>query len=410
MTISNSAIKDLKDKLNTVVRYCITKSPGFASIALWIPYHIYLEDFDLIACTDGKSIRVGQRFFDYQPAEQAFIVIHEVMHVALRHVQRSRIKDCNPLLWNIATDAVINQALRHVGWLSCPADAIILEKLIDEETLKLHSAYQWTSEQVYYYLLKHPDRCTATLFMADLRTRSVAVEASLGEFGDGTDNPSHSREIQDRIWRSRLVRAQAGDRAGGIFRHLQQDFPTSKTPWQHYLRQYLTQAMLPQRETNWSKPSRRSVSLLDLDIEIFEPATRPKPGLKRAGIVIDTSGSIDDELLHKFVAEVQSIQTRTGCEVYLISADADVQTEDLIRSHEQSLVQLIKRKQIELKGGGGTDFRPALECLKSKSISVCVYLTDLMGTFPDRAPNYDLIWASTSPDLSAPFGKVIILE
>ena len=114
---------------------------------------------------------------------------------------------------------------------------------------------------------------------------------SLGEFGIG--KPSHSREIEDGIWRSRLVRAQAGDRAGGILRHIQQ-VPTSKTPWQHHLRQYLTQAMLPQRETNWSKPSRRSVSLLDLGSEIFEPATRPKPGLKRAGIVIDTSGSIDD--------------------------------------------------------------------------------------------------------------------
>lgn len=401
MTKLDSVVNNLKDKLDIVVRYCITKSPGFAGIALYTRYHVYLEAPDLIACTDGLSIRVGQQFFDYPPAEQAFIVIHEFMHVALRHVQRSHAKHYNPLLWNIATDAVINQALSHVNWLSCPQDAILLKKLIDEETLKLHPAYQWTSEQVYHYLLKHPDRCIdLVLLMLDLR--------SLGEFGIG--KPSHSREIEDGIWRSRLVRAQAGDCSGGIFRHLQQDFPTSKTPWQHHLRQYLNQAMLPQRETNWSKSSRRSVSLHDQGIEIFEPATRPKPGLKRAGIVIDTSGSIDDELLHQFVAEVQTIQTRTGCEVYLISADAEVQTENLIRSHEQSLDQLIKRKQIQLKGGGGTDFRPALECLKSKSISICIYLTDLMGTFPDRAPNYNLIWASTSPHLFAPFGKVIILE
>lgn len=393
----------MKDKLNTVVRYCITKSPGFASIALWIPYHIDLEDLDIIACTDGLSIRVGARFFDYQPAEQAFIVIHEVMHVALRHVQR-RHRDYEPLLWNIATDAVLNQALTQVGWLTCPQDAIVLSKLIDEETLKLHPAYQWTSEQVYYYLLKHPTRCgIIDLSMEDLRR--------LGEFGEsGTDNPNHSREIQDKIWRSRLVRAQAGDRAGGIFRHLQQDFPTSKTPWQHYLRQYLTQSLLQQRETNWSKPSRRSVSLLDQNIEIFEPGSRAQPGLKRAGVVIDTSGSIDDNLLHQFVAEVQTIQTQTGCEVYFISADAEVQTEDLIRSYDPGLVTLIQRKQIRLKGGGGTDFRPALDCLKSKSIRVCLYLTDLMGTFPDRAPDYNVIWASTSPDLSAPFGRVIFLE
>lgn len=393
----------LKDKLNTVVRYCITKAPGFASIALWIPYQIYPEEPALIACTDGLSIRVGQRFFDYQPAEQAFIAVHEVMHVALRHVQR-RHRDYDPWLWNIATDGVINQALSQVGWLTCPQDAILLEKLIDEETLKLHRAYQWTSEQVYYYLLKHRDRCTVlVLSMEDLRR--------LGEFGEGgTDDPSHSREIQDRIWRSRLVRAQAGDRASGIFRHLQQDFPTSKTPWQHYLRQYLTQSMLQAREPNWSKPSRRSVSLLDQNIEIFEPGFRPQPGLKRAGVVIDTSGSIGDDLLHQFAAEVQTIQSQTGCEVYLISADDQVQTEDLIRSHEPGLVTLIQRKQIRLKGGGGTDFRPALDCLKSKSIRVCIYLTDLMGTFPDRVPDYDVIWASTSPDLSAPFGRVIVLE
>ena len=394
---------NFKDKLNTVVRYCITKSPGFASIALWIPYHISLEDLDLIACTDGLSIRVGQRFFDYQPAEQAFITIHEVMHVALRHVQR-RQRDYDPWLWNIATDGVINQALSQVGWLTCPQDAILLEKLIDEETLKLHPAHQWTSEQVYDYLLKHGDRCDGlVLSMEDLRR--------LGELGaSGTDDPSHSQEIQDKIWRSRLVRAQAGDRAGGIFRHLQQDFPTSKTPWQHYLRQYLTQAMLQEREPNWSKPSRRSVGLLDQNIEIFEPGIRSKPGLKRAGLVIDTSGSIDDNLLHQFVAEVQTIQTQTGCEVYLISADAQVQTEDLIRSYKPGLITLIQRRQIQLKGGGGTDFRPALDCLKSKSIQICIYLTDLMGTFPERAPNYDVIWASTSPHLSTPFGRVIFLE
>lgn len=96
--------------------------------------------------------------------------------------------------------------MRHIGWLSCPADAILLENLIDEETLKLHPAYHWTSEQVYNYLLKHPNCCCKViLFMADLR--------SLGEFGNGTDNPNHSREIQDRIWRSRLIRAQAGERA-----------------------------------------------------------------------------------------------------------------------------------------------------------------------------------------------------
>ena len=38
-----------------------------------------------------------------------------------------------------------------------------------------------------------------------------------------------------------------------------------------------------------------------------------------AGVVVDTSGSIDDGLLNRFAGEIQGIQQRTGCHLYLIS-------------------------------------------------------------------------------------------
>jgi hypothetical protein len=36
-----------------------------------------------------------------------------------------------------------------------------------------------------------------------------------------------------------------------------------------------------------------------------------------------------------------------------------------------------------------------------------VYLTDLDGSFPRRAPDYPVIWGCTDPDKKPPWGEVV---
>ena len=62
------------------------------------------------AATDGEVVYYAPKFFDTLTNDQrVFCYAHEVMHVAFNHILRSR--DRNPQIWNIATDAVINQML-----------------------------------------------------------------------------------------------------------------------------------------------------------------------------------------------------------------------------------------------------------------------------------------------------------
>ena len=62
------------------------------------------------ACTDGKNIYYSPKFFaKLSDEEKVFVYAHEVMHVAFEHLPRQENKDLE--LWNIATDAVINQML-----------------------------------------------------------------------------------------------------------------------------------------------------------------------------------------------------------------------------------------------------------------------------------------------------------
>jgi len=90
---------------------------------------------------------------------------------------------------------------------------------------------------------------------------------------------------------------------------------------------------------------------------------------------------------------------RTGCEVLLVDCDARVQQVSMHRKPIQGYVA---------KGVGGTDFRSAMEALRRVPLDVCVYFTDLEGSFPEEKPAFPLLWAATQ-DLAVPFGHKLLL-
>lgn len=377
--------------IKTALRYAVSKSPGFAAIALWCPWHLRAEEF--VARTNGRSIQFGAQFFAYAPLEQTAILVHEILHIALRHIPRMRKGRREPLLWNICTDALINETIENMGWLALPNDAVRLEGLLTRHELSLQPAAQWTSETLYEHLLQHKKRLLPILsrFGMDL------------ELDEEDDTP-----LEEQIWSQRLLRARAGDRPGGLLREIGHDFPVQTIPWERVLRRLMTQPLLPQSQINWNRPSRRSLAQ---EGGFFEPGVRPQNGLNMAGIVVDTSGSIGEGILTRFAVEVQAIQRRTGCDVYFISADAAVQTEQRVRNDGRSLTAKIASGQVQVKGGGGTDFYPALQRMKAQRVRVVIYLTDLYGNFgPDTDYPFPIIWATTSKGEQAPFGVTLYIE
>jgi predicted metal-dependent peptidase len=155
---------------------------------------------------------------------------------------------------------------------------------------------------------------------------------------------------------------------------------------------------MPLTESSWSRPSRRTLALGEQAVWIEAGIDRQR-GLRRAGVVIDTSGSIDDALLERFLAEINSLIVKTGCEVVLVDCDAAVQQISLHRKPIHGYAA---------KGGGGTDFRPAMEALRRTPLDVAVYFTDLEGTFPEKKPPFPLLWLATR-DLAVPFGRKVLL-
>lgn len=123
----------MKNDIELLKRKMLVKYPFFGSVVTNVDYK---ESKDIIAAaTDGKTIYYNPDFLDeLSISEQTFIFAHEVCHIAFNHILRSENKDHD--LWNIATDAVINQFLKRDGLTMVQGSVNIKEAInYDAETL-----------------------------------------------------------------------------------------------------------------------------------------------------------------------------------------------------------------------------------------------------------------------------------
>ena len=100
------------------------------------------------AATDGKRIVFSPKFLDdLSDDELEFIMLHEIMHVVLRHTSRGAGRD--DWLFNVACDIVVNSNILKMMGMN--RDAITLEEYGES----MHKApdgkegFEYTSEEVY---------------------------------------------------------------------------------------------------------------------------------------------------------------------------------------------------------------------------------------------------------------------
>jgi predicted metal-dependent peptidase len=121
---------------------------------------------------------------------------------------------------------------------------------------------------------------------------------------------------------------------------------------------------------------------------------------------VDTSGSMGDETLRKIVSEAQGVLRHMGgAKITFISIDAEV--------HVCAQVRDAKEIQRGLKGGGGTDFRPAFAKLESwkPRPQIVIFATDGYGPAPEQPPRgMDVIWLIVDGRKPCDWGEYISLD
>ena len=134
------------------------------------------------------------------------------------------------------------------------------------------------------------------------------------------------------------------------------------------------------------------------NLPLIEPLEyREEKRVREFVIVIDTSGSVQGEIVQRFIdatfdilASTESFFQRVNLRI--IQCDAKVQSDDVITD----LAELKEwGRTMKLLGNGGTDFRPAFEYVDSlveagafENLGGLVYFTDGYGTYPEWMPRY----------------------
>lgn len=129
--------------IDKIKRKMLIKYPFFGSVIANLKY---VKDEEVkTAATDGDNIYYSEEFLSkLKPDEQVFVLAHETCHIVFKHVDRRTSKE--PVMWNIACDAVINAFLESDG-LPVLKDAVKIEGAINYDAEELYEKLRQRKEE-----------------------------------------------------------------------------------------------------------------------------------------------------------------------------------------------------------------------------------------------------------------------
>jgi predicted metal-dependent peptidase len=356
--------------------------------------------------TNGVVLRYNPAFVDtLNAATLAGVLAHEVMHPALQHHVRRSGRD--PRRWNEACDYAINPLLLDAG-LSLPDGVLVdhrfrgmsaeqIYNLRDAEAQSESGGQNSSNDVAGTGAGEKPEKQDST----DEPT-APETEGGIGQVLDAPqpDEVTPSAEEQAREWSVAVNQAvtlskQAGKTPAGLARTLE-GAAEATVDWRELLRRLWSDTF--PADSIWMRPNRRHIWN-----GLYLPGV-VREGVGEIAIAVDSSGSVNARQLRLFEAEIRSIlESQLPERVHVLYFDAEVHKVDTYTSGETL--------HLDPVGGGGTDFGPCFAWLNARGIrpQTLIFLTDLYGTFPDDAPDYPVLWASTS-GRHAPFGNVIPMQ
>lgn len=339
------------------------------------------------ACTDGKDIFFNEVFLkSLNSSEQNALMLHEVLHVALLHVQRRQFRD--PKIWNIAADIVVNDLILRNTPFKLPKGAII------------NNSYKGKSvEYIYESLLKNNKYKKYNLSISDIVT-SENSDNSIGHQFSEEEQQEIASYWKDKIQvlkNSDLTDASSGQ--GNMPAGMSQEIEVILEPevdWRHAL---------------WKYVGKTPADFDDLDRRFLYRGLYLEGLLTEAlevSVCIDTSGSISESLLDQFLGELKGIlrsYPHVKCDLFFADTEVD-------GPHEIHSIEELP----PVTGFGGTSFVPFFNYLEKNDNNllgthkVSIYFTDGYGDFPSKKPKDPTMWLVSKDGLATnqfPFGEVV---
>jgi predicted metal-dependent peptidase len=390
-------MNELETKLAAARTRLILDKPFLGALVLRLAATAADPKWCATTATDARRLYYNAEYVRALDLEQLqFVLAHEALHCALSHFARRghRIKH----RWDLACDHAINPLLVEDG-LRPPPGVLI------EDSFK-----GMTAEEIYPCIEENSAEQPMDRHLYDEQEGEGGTgpqdpdsahdegggtadgggsqpEAELDEHSGRASQPppltAAERETLSVQWQQRMAGAaqqamQAGKLGGSLARiidHLLQP----QLPWRMLLARYASATA--RDDYSYARPSRREGAAI-------------LPSLRSAEvnlvIALDVSGSVSDEEVREFLAEINALKGQIRARITLHACDVRLAQDGpwLFEPWEEF------RAPREFQGGGGTNFRPIFDWIDTlgQEPDLLVYFTDAQGQFPDAEPHYPVIW------------------
>lgn len=374
------------------------------------------------AATDGTFIYFSPVFLqELDDKELDFVLLHEVLHAALRHCARGGERDNE--LFNIACDIVVNSTILQENQMKI--SSITLRKYGESMHLAPdgNEGYLYSAEQVYE-MLKSPGgnvsgsrgQGSGTGTGKDRGRKGTTQVRSRG-VSDKTYRDDHSKWSEGKdveqweTWTARVVQSaraveirDPSNQRGlipGFARRILRELTMPRIHWRTILSEFIQPEI---NDYSFSPPDRRFG-----DSPFFLPEYNDVgEGDEVSDILfmVDTSASVSDMMLAAALSEIKGAidQFNGRLKGWLGYFDAEVIPPEPFYDEESF-------RKIPPVGGGGTSFRCIFEYIRKKmktKPAFIVILTDGYAPFPPEtdAMGIPVLWLLDNEIVDPPWGKV----
>ncbi len=338
------------------------------------------------------------RLYRENPCYLNRLYLHSVFHCLFRHLWMQGKRD--PVLWHVACDIAVENVLDNLHRKSVERPLTYLRRRAYESiaaegrVVAAAPAYRWLVTQT-----SGVQKQLAREFYADDHRLWPKPR---------TDQPNAPIPLPQKSWQKISERMQtelemrdkeAGQGAGALAQQVKAA-NRSRRSYRDFLRRFCVL-----REEVHLDPDTFDLNFYTYGLSLYgnlpllEPnETRESKKIEEIALVVDTSYSTSGELVRAFLAETYALLKQREnffhrMNLHILQADDKVQSDEVV-TNEEDLIRVMEH--FELKGGGGTDFRPAFayvnrlcEEKKFQNLRGLLYFTDGMGIYPARRPPYE---------------------
>lgn len=317
---------------------------------------VKVDDKCPTAYTNGRDVTYGREFLEsLSEPELRGVILHENKHKMYRHIATwHHLWKQNQRKANQACDYVINLEIADEGKQTNGFVALPSCGLYDEK-------FRGMDSQQVFHLLDDDDGQGGGQGGEGIDEHGWEDGQSLTD----EEKKELAQEIDNAIRQGAIL---AGKVNGNVNRSFT-DLMSAKVDWREALREFISSVSQGKDDSTWRKPSRRW-----LQHDVYMPSTISE-SMGSILIAVDTSGSIDDHAVNKFLSEVVAIMNNVNPEnVHLLYWDHHVAGHEVYGVGDGDKLM----GSTKPKGGGGTSPSCITAYMKANNIKpeCAVVLTD----------------------------------